>query len=187
MGASSKYNSYAMNLLSIFFSLRYVSIIAVVASFIGALIMFLFGALKIAGAVVLLVSGGNFASLMGGHVGNAGGSQVMLLVINSVDSFLFALVLLIFSYGIYELFVDRIKPDQENNYPTWIRIDSIEHLKGYLAQVIIIILFVQFLEIVLVNGEGVLVWEGVVLPVSILCLAGALYLMQKQERSSNHK
>lgn len=173
-----------MNFISFLFSLRYVSLIAVISSFIGAIIMFIFGALKIAGAVILMLTDQSPTAVM--TTGNMDASHVMLLVINSVDSFLFALVLLIFAFGIYELFVNKIKVENGVKYPPWIKIESIEHLKGYLAQVIIIILFVQFLELVLLNGERGLPWEAIVLPVSILCLSGALYLMQKHEKNPAH-
>ena len=58
------------------------------------------------------------------------------------------------------------------------RINSIGQLKLYLTEVVITILFVQFLEIVIVNGDHLLDWQAIILPVAILCLAGAIYLMQ---------
>ncbi|MEN6609907.1 MAG: YqhA family protein [Methanoregulaceae archaeon] len=168
-----------MDLLKTFFSLRYVSIIAVISSFIGAVILFLLGALKIAGAVAVLIFGGEGISLLTEiHGPSSATSAVVLLVINSVDLFLFALVLLIFSYGIFELFVRDIAVENAVDYPSWIKIRSIGQLKSHLVQVIITILFVQFLEIVIVNGEKLLSWEAIVLPAAILFLAGAVYFMQ---------
>lgn len=170
---------FDMDLLKTFFALRYVSIIAVISSFIGSVLLFILGALKIAGAIAVIILGGEGLSLLTEiHGPESATSAIVLLVINSIDMFLFALVLLIFSYGIYELFVRTVTAENLNEYPSWIKIRSIGQLKNYLAQVIITILFVQFLEIVIVNGEKLLSWEAVVLPVAILCLAGAVYFMQ---------
>lgn len=168
-----------MDLLRAFFSLRYISIIAVISSFIGAVLLFILGALKIAGAVgVMLFSGQAFNMMMEVQGPDSATSAVVLLVINSIDIFLFALVLLIFSYGIFELFVATVPRDSGNEYPSWIRIRSISQLKNYLVLVIITILFVQFLEIVIVNGDKLLNWEAIALPVAILCLAGSVYFMR---------
>ena len=167
-----------MDLARSFFSLRYISIIAVISSFIGAVLLFVLGALKIAGALGVMLFGGDPVRLMiEAHGAEAATSGVVILVINAVDSFLFALILLIFSYGIYTLFINSDFA-QSDTYPRWIRIRSIGQLKLYLTQVVITILFVQFLEIVIVNGEHLLDWSAIVLPAGILCLAGAIYLMQ---------
>ncbi|WP_319579028.1 YqhA family protein [uncultured Methanospirillum sp.] len=165
-----------MDLIKAFLSLRYISIIAVISSFIGAVLLFILGALKIAGALgVMLLSGKSVQLLIEAHGPESVTSGIVILVINAIDCFLFALILLIFSFGIYTLFVNSafVQADQ---YPSWIKIESISQLKLYLTQVIITILFVQFLEISIVNGEH-LDWKAIVLPFSILCLAGAIYLM----------
>ncbi|PWR70422.1 YqhA family protein [Methanospirillum lacunae] len=165
-----------MDLVRAFLSLRYVSIIAVISSFVGAVLLFILGALKIVGALGVLFLGKEPISLLiEAHGAESATSGVVILVINAIDSFLFALILLIFSYGIYTLFINSSLVE-EDQYPSWIRIGSIAQLKLYLTQVVITILFVQFLEISIVSGEH-LDWKAIVLPVSILCLAGAIYLM----------
>ncbi|MFY9983091.1 MAG: YqhA family protein [Methanoregula sp.] len=167
-----------MDIIKTFISLRYISIIAVISSFIGAVLLFILGALKIAGAVgVMLLGGDPVHLLIEAHGAESATSGVVILVINAIDCFLFALILLIFSYGIYTLFINSDFL-QAGSYPAWIRINSIGQLKLYLTEVVITILFVQFLEIVIVNGDHLLDWQAIILPVAILCLAGAIYLMQ---------
>lgn len=168
-----------MDFLRTFFSFRYISIIAVVASFIGAVLLFILGAFKIAGAIAVMFLGWKegLNLLVEIHGPESAMSGVVLLVINSVDLFLFALVLLIFSYGIYELFVKPIPAESVTEFPSWFRIHNIGQLKNHLVQVIITILFVQFLEVVIINGEKIMSWETLVLPIAILCLAGAIYFM----------
>ena len=167
-----------MDLFRMFISLRYISIIAVISSFIGAVLLFVLGAFKVAGALGVMILGGDPVRLMvEAHGADSATSGVVILVINAVDSFLFALILLIFSYGIYTLFINSDFA-QSDKYPPWIRIKSIAQLKLYLTQVVLTILFVQFLEIVIVNGDHLLDWNAIVLPAGILFLAGAIYLMQ---------
>jgi uncharacterized membrane protein YqhA len=173
-----------MDFVRTLFSLRYISIIAVISSFIGAVLLFVLGAMKIAGALGVMLLLGNPVSLMiESHGAESATTGVVILVINAVDSFLFALILLIFSYGIYTLFINS-DIVQSAEYPAWIRIGSIEQLKLYLTQVVITILFVQFLEVAIVNGEHPLDWQAIVLPFAILCLAGAVYLMKAGHKGS---
>lgn len=94
-------------------------------------------------------------------------------LIKSLDAFLIALVLLIFSYGVYSLFISKHSELDESGVLKWVRIPSIAHLKNTFAEVIIVILFVKFLEVALLNS-GHLTWELLVLPCSILLLALSL-------------
>jgi len=56
-----------------------------------------------------------------------------------------------------------------------------------LAEVIVIILFVKFLEVVFVNIDN-LKWEIVILPISIVLLAlGLKFLSLNKEESNNTK
>jgi uncharacterized membrane protein YqhA len=146
--------------------LRYMSLIAVVASFFGAALMFVIGAVKTYNA---------YATYVTGDVGAQGVSETniaMAYVIQSFDAFLIALALLIFAYGVYNLFVSRAEPGTDSGEP-WLQVSSFAQLKKLLAELVIIILFVRFLEIALFSIEG-LSWEALVLPVGILLLALAL-------------
>lgn len=65
------------------------------------------------------------------------------------------------------------KEEVKGDILSWIQIPSISHLRNVLAEVIIIILFVKFLETFLVRIDR-LEWEILTLPTSILLLALAL-------------
>ncbi len=80
-------------------------------------------------------------------------AAVMFMIVDSMDAFLFALVLLIFCFGVLNLCVRHIDGDEMNQVPRWLRVDSISHLKTSLAQLIIVILFVNVLEFVLFEGS----------------------------------
>ena len=146
--------------------LRYMSLIAVVASFFGAALMFVIGAVKTYNA---------YATYVAGSVGAQGVSETNIAVayvIQSFDAFLIALALLIFAYGVYNLFVSRADPGIDSGEP-WLQVSSFAQLKKLLAELVIIILFVRFLEVALFSIES-LSWESLVLPVGILLLALAL-------------
>jgi uncharacterized membrane protein YqhA len=91
-------------------------------------------------------------------------------LIKSLDAFLIAFVLFIFAYGIYSLFIANQPDASEPEALKWIRMRSISHLKIVLAEVIVIILFVKFLEVALLSLEK-MEWDLLVLPGSILLLA----------------
>ncbi|MDR1685258.1 MAG: YqhA family protein [Desulfovibrio sp.] len=67
---------------------------------------------------------------------------------NSVDNYLFAVVLLIFSIGIYELFISEIYPAsrREDTRQDWLKIRNLDQLKGSLGKVILMIPIVTFLR-----------------------------------------
>jgi len=69
-------------------------------------------------------------------------------VVEIIDGFLLATVLLIFSMGLYELFISKIDAameDQETSSNVLL-ISSLDDLKGRLAKVILMILIVRFFE-----------------------------------------
>ncbi|MFA4849922.1 MAG: YqhA family protein [Methanoregula sp.] len=156
-----------------FLRLRYISIIAVASLFAGAVLMFVIGLARTVDAYLLLVSG--ISVQLPEHLTENSLSSVAL--IQAVDSFLFALVLLIFSYGIYILFVHSFSTDELKQLPRWMQIVSISELKTTLIQVIIVILAVNVLEHVIIVGPQALKWETLIIPAAILCLAASLRLM----------
>jgi uncharacterized membrane protein YqhA len=150
--------------------LRYMSLVAVVASFFGAALMFAIGATKTYKAYTTYV----LEDL--GAQGVSPTSLATAYVIQSIDAFLIALALLIFAYGVYNLFVRRAEVTADSGEP-WLQVSSFAQLKKLLAELVIIILFVRFLEIALFSMEGIS-WEALVLPIGILLLALALKFME---------
>jgi len=167
-----------------FFALRYVCVIAVVSLFAGALLMFIAGAEKTAGAFAVYFS--EFGpGVIPSHLTQ--GTLASVALVQAVDAFLFALVLLIFSYGIYTLFVSNIKDKDRAKLPRWLNIESISDLKTTLLQVIIVILAVNVLEHVILVGSEALKWETLIIPISIVFLAAALWLMHGNAENVPHE
>ena len=85
---------------------------------------------------------------------------------------------MIFCYGIYTLFVREVK-QEERIALRWLEIKNITSLKTLLAEVIIIILFVKFLNVVILNIAD-LRWEILILPASVLLLALGLKFLDQR-------
>ena len=152
--------------------LRYVSIIAVISSFIASAIMFFIGGRKVYKAAYYLLTGTKPEWAPAKMVP---GDTATILILASLDSFLIALALLYFGYGIYALVIDP-ESSAGTKAPPWIVPKGITDLKETLAHVIIIVLFVLFLDELWTRLND-LTWEFLVLPVSITLLALAVKLM----------
>lgn len=159
--------------------IRHLSWIAIICSLSGSMLMFIIGAIKTYHAfnAVLL---GNISKNALEHLASADIATTYLIM--SLDAFLIAFVLFIFAYGIYSLFISNYQQRNKNDVLGWIDMPSISHLKNVLAEVIVIILFVKFLEVALINIEN-LTWEITILPISIVMLAISLKLLNLKGKS----
>jgi uncharacterized membrane protein YqhA len=156
--------------------LRYISLVAVIASGLGSILMFIIGAIKTGLAYLAYFSGGI------GHQPDLSAKQAITYIIQAIDIFLIGLVLMIFAGGIYHLFIHRLEPDSAE-INSWAKVSSITELKRILVELVIVILFVKTLEGALVIEPGGYKWENLVLPLGIMMLALALKFMglEKQD------
>jgi uncharacterized membrane protein YqhA len=161
---------------------RYLSVIAILCSLAGSLLMFIIGAIKTYYA---------FAAVFFANIPKESMKQLKpadiatTYLIKSLDAFLIAFVLFIFAYGIHSLFLSSEKDKNKNNVLSWINIPNISELKNILAEVVVIILFVKFLEIVFMNLEK-LSWEMLTLPISILLLSIGLKFLGLRNSSTHN-
>jgi uncharacterized membrane protein YqhA len=144
-------------------------------SFLGSILMFYIGSMKAISSFDIYFGAQRLPQELG-HL--TPGDLAMVTIVESLDAFLFGLVLLVFAYGVYNLFFRRDGGnDEAGNTPSWLRINSIRQLKNILAEIIIVVLFVLFLRTILVHIDQ-LKWEVLVLPVSIGLLGLSLKLLQ---------
>lgn len=113
-------------------------------------------------------------------------------LVSSVDVFLFALVLIIFGVGVYELFIANVDPEDKpaDSRPTWLKISSVDDLKSSLGKVILMVLIVSFFKHVLeITAEEWTPLALLYLAIGIMLIAGALYLTHKSnsEEASSSK
>ncbi len=152
---------------------RYFSFIAIISSLLGSLLLFFVGAWKTYSAIKIVLF--DYIPMGKEHLHPADSATTYLL--KALDTFLIALVLFIFARGVFTLFISNKNIIESNNVLKWISTPNIGHLKNVLAEVIIIILFVIFLEVIFENINN-LKWEFIIIPISILLLALGLKFLR---------
>lgn len=104
---------------------------------------------------------------------------VVSTIIGAVDLYLIGVVLLIFAFGIYELFISKIDPAAQTEHGARVLdIHSLDQLKDKIAKVIVMVLVVSFFQRVLhTQYTGAL--QMLYFSASILLLSLALYFLHK--------
>ncbi len=166
-------------LLNVFFSLRGLMLIASLGAILGAMLMFGLGGYHLLHAFETLF--GIAPEKISETAAKAGKGQVVVYVLEAVDAFLFALVLMIFAYGIALGFVfHHVSERYRDILPSWMLVEGVGQLKRTLAEVVIVVLIVIFARFVIESG-GNLRWEMLVLPSSVLMLSLSLKLLHHEE------
>lgn len=99
-------------------------------------------------------------------------------IIGAVDLYLIAIVMLIFGFGLYELFISEIDVAKESNASKILEIHSLDQLKDKLAKVIVMALVVGFFQkMIHTKFTGAL--EMLYFSLSILALCLGLYFLHK--------
>ncbi|HEY7254930.1 MAG TPA: YqhA family protein [Methylomirabilota bacterium] len=110
-----------------------------------------------------------------------GGEEIVgprMPLLESLDSFLAALVFLIFGLGIVKIFIahDRVI----EGLPSWLQIHSFRELKILLWESILITIVVMSMGTVARQLQSP-TWDVLVLPAVVLVLAFGLFLMRMRE------
>ena len=164
---------------SLLFYSRYLTILAVIGSLLSALVLF------IRGSIVVLKG---FIDFINSFEPSCEGNYEKLIeaFVSSVDIYLFAMVLIIFGMGIYELFINKIDPVERktDSRPSWLQISSIDELKSSLGKVILMVLIVSFfkhsLDIEYKDSVDLLL-----LALGILLLAASLFIANYHHKDKN--
>ena len=152
---------------------RWFSIVTVLSSLIGALLMFLIGAANTGEAVL------RYFGLQVDAVSTATSSPrpaANLLLLESLDNGLTGLTFLYFAYGIYALFLTNSETMAEA--PRWLKVENIAALKKTLLEVVAVLLAVMFVRVLaekmLTDGPR---WEMLIMPAGIVAIAISSRLM----------
>lgn len=111
-------------------------------------------------------------------------TKIVSYVIGGIDYYLIGIVLLIFSYGIYELFISKIDARFEDD-TNILQSESLEELKGKLVQVIVVALIVSLFKQML-NYEVTEASDLVYVALSIFLISVSSYLLQLHKKP-NHE
>lgn len=100
-------------------------------------------------------------------------------IIGAVDLYLIAVVMLIFAFGLYELFISKIEAAENSKAGgNILAIHSLDQLKDKIAKVIIMVLIVSFFQKVLLTSYNSAL-EMLYLALSIGLLSVGLYFLGK--------
>jgi uncharacterized membrane protein YqhA len=153
---------------------RLVVLVAVIASLVIALGIFFIATVDVIQLIGDVAHYGSAALDAGERTSLR--SEVIAQIVDVVDLYLLASIVLIFGLGLYELFISRIEAAENSEFASrLLLIRSLDDLKDRLAKAIIIILIVKFFQYALRFSYQSPV-ELLYLAAAILLIAGALYL-----------
>ncbi|BCD61655.1 arginine/ornithine antiporter ArcD [Nitratiruptor sp. YY08-26] len=148
-------------------------LLAVIFGMLGALILFV-----VASIDIYHVAHYTYDALSSAHHPPNFHEKIVGEIIGAVDLYLIAVVMLLFSFGLYELFISKIDPAESSESSGILKIKSLDQLKDKLAKVIVMVLIVSFFKRV-INMEYHGALEMLYFALSILALGLALYFMHK--------
>lgn len=157
----------------VLWSTRFVVIIAVVLSIISSISLFLIGGWDIIQASVFN------NPLFNEDINNS--NDLLFKIISSIDLFLIGIVLLIFGFGVYELFISEIDFAKDKFADSTLKINNLDQLKNKIIKVIIIVLIVKFFEKVLKLSHNFTTPNDLLLfSISILSICIGYYLINRK-------
>ncbi|EAH9827648.1 YqhA family protein [Campylobacter jejuni] len=151
---------------------RIVTILPVIFGLIGAFVLFFIASYDVLKVIFYTYNYFFEGSNVDLH------EDVVALIIGAVDLYLMALVLFIFSFGVYELFISEIEEFKQTKQSKVLEVHSLDQLKDKLAKVIIMVLVVNFFQRVLQMKFATPV-DMAFLAGSILALCVGLYFLHK--------
>jgi uncharacterized membrane protein YqhA len=158
-------------------------VIPVFLGILSALIMILFGLYDVCYSLYTLVD--LFGAVLKWKTSTVAvdilTKDVMSHIIASVDAFLIATVLLIFSIGLYELFINKISKAEHERGSRILLIRNLDQLKEKLAKVIIMVLIVSYFKLSL-SFEYRSVSDLLYLSIGILLVSLAVYFTQVKKK-----
>lgn len=124
-----------------FFKLRFVLIVPILISMIGAFMMFAVGANHTYKAAMAILLKADFSN-----------PAVTLPIIKALDAFLIGIILFIFSFGIYDFFVSILEPAAYAGIrPDWFKFETTGELKTKMVELVLVILAILFFEQMIAN------------------------------------
>jgi len=156
-------------------SSRFIIILAVVFGLLGAIVLFAIASFDIYYTTSYVIN----TYMTHAHPEHFH-EEVVGGIIGAVDLYLIGVVMIIFSFGLYELFISDIDPakDEHGKENQLLAVHSLDQLKDKISKVIVMVLVVGFFQKV-----GHTVFTGALellyLALSITAVAVGLYFLSK--------
>jgi uncharacterized membrane protein YqhA len=129
----------------ILWNTRFIVLLGVIFGALSAIVLFIAGSLEIYNILVEYLTQ---SVLAGSH--HLSHEDILITIIGAVDFYLIGLVLLIFSFGIYELFISEIDIARlSGGFGGILEVANLDDLKNKIIKVIIMVLIVSFFQRIL--------------------------------------
>ena len=158
-------------------TVRFLAIIPVVFGIISVLFLFILGSLEI-----VMVLGEYKNIFIGDKLSEDTVTKIMSGVIGGIDLYLIGIVLMIFSFGIYELFISKIDVARETDELQILEVRSLDQLKDKILKLIVVVLVVSFFKRVMAMNVTS-VTELLYLSIAILLISASGYLLRSTHES----
>lgn len=104
-----------------------------------------------------------------------------VILAESLDSFLIAIVFIIFSLGMYKLFILNGNDNGRSRLPEWLEINNLSDLKFLLWETFIITLIILTMTTI-IESMPHLGWNALILPAIILILSIGIFVVKKSNK-----
>jgi len=151
---------------------RFMVLIAVIVSLLASFMLFIAGLYEVAYLIWLLFKTGDLQLYQ---------SKVLAGVITALDMFLIATFLIIFSRGLYELFIGQLDGSGRKVF----EIKSLEDLKTKLGKIIIMAMIVLIFKQMLKSQLSTAL-DFLFVSLALISIASALYLSHKETHEHEH-
>ncbi|MBP9023344.1 MAG: YqhA family protein [Spirochaetes bacterium] len=159
---------------------RFLVLFAVVSSLIASFILFVLASKDI------LFTLKDIVYYLGGNHSIDIHTLVIVNIIGAIDVYLIAVVLILFSFGLYELFISHIDAAKKSEASSILNIGSLDVLKDKIAQVIIMALIVKYFQMILNRAQNFsTALDMIYLALSIFALSTGLYFLHKSKSGHN--
>ncbi|RXE56508.1 hypothetical protein ABH15_05300 [Methanoculleus taiwanensis] len=119
---------------------RFIVLLGVIFGALSAIVLFIAGSLEVFNILTEYI-------VTDSHLTH---EDILIAIIGAVDFYLIGLVLLIFSFGIYELFISEIDiARKDDSFGSILEVSSLDDLKNKIIKVIIMVLIVSFFQRIL--------------------------------------
>ena len=148
-------------------------LISVILSIVSSIVLFLLAGWDIIQAIIYYnpIFNENIIS----------NNDLLFKIISSIDLFLIGIVLLIFGFGVYELFISEIDFAKNKFADSTLKINNLDQLKNKILKVIIIVLIVKFFEKVLKLSHNFTSPQDLIFfSLSILSICVGYYLINRK-------
>jgi uncharacterized membrane protein YqhA len=156
-------------------SSRFIIVLAVVFGLIGAILLFTIASFDVYQTAAYVIN----VYTTHAHPEHFH-EEVISGIIGAIDFYLIGVIMIIFSFGLYELFISDIDPakDEDGKENQLLAVHSLDQLKDKISKVIVMVLVVGFFQKV-----GHTVFTGALellyLALSITAVAVGLYFLSK--------